>query len=66
ASILREGVAKGVFQINDTLLAARAIGYALRGFELNWLVQEGKERIEHYLTELFNIIFYGLTSEKRC
>ncbi|RZB37481.1 MAG: hypothetical protein SRB2_01025 [Desulfobacteraceae bacterium Eth-SRB2] len=65
-SILREGIEKGVFQLKETLLAARAIGYALRGFELNWLVQDGEERIEHYLTELLSIIFYGLTSEKRC
>ena len=64
-SILREGMEKGVFQLKETLLAARAIGYALRGFELNWLVQEGEERIEHYLAELFNIICYGLIFEKR-
>ena len=49
-----------------TFIAAIAIGYALRGFELNWLVQGSEERIEHYLAELFNIICYGLISEKRC
>jgi len=36
----------------------------LRGFELNWLVQENEERIDHYLDELMNILFYGLMSEK--
>jgi len=35
----------------------------LRGFELNWLVQESEERIDHHLDELMNIIFYGLMSE---
>lgn len=61
-SILSEGVEKGVFHTNNALLAARAIGHALRGFELNWLVQENEERIDHHLDELMNIIFYGLMS----
>jgi len=64
-SILDEGVEKGVFHTNDSLLTARAIGHALRGFELSWLVQESKEQIEYYLDELMNMIFYGLMSEKR-
>jgi len=62
-SILNEGVEKCIFHTNNTLLAARAIGHALRGFELNWLVQESEERIDHHLNELMNIIFYGLMSE---
>ncbi len=64
-SILMEGVEKGIFHLNDVLLAARAIGHALRGFELNWLIQESDERIEHYLDELMNVIFYGLMSAKK-
>jgi hypothetical protein len=64
-SILNEGVEKGVFHINNSLLTARAIANALRGFELNWLVQESEEKIDHYLNELMNIIFYGLVSETK-
>ena len=64
-SILKEGVEKGIFHINDVPLAAMAIGHALRGFELNWLVQESEEKIEYYLDELMNIVFHGLMSEKR-
>ncbi|MBL0712851.1 MAG: TetR/AcrR family transcriptional regulator [Desulfosarcina sp.] len=64
-SILKEGVEKGLFHLNDVLLAARAIVHALRGFELNWLIQESDERIEHYLEELMNIVFYGLMSSKK-
>ena len=64
-SILKEGVEEGIFHINDVPLAAMAIGHALRGFELNWLVQESEEKIEYYLDELMNIVFYGLMSEKR-
>jgi len=63
-SILREGI-EGIFHLNDVLLAARAIGHALRGFELSWLVQESDERIGHYLDELMNIIFYGMMSPKK-
>jgi len=63
-SILKEGVEEGVFHLRDVLLTARAIGHALRGFELNWLVQESEEQIDQYLDELMNIFFYGLMSKK--
>ena len=64
-SILEEGVEKGIFRLNNVPLAATAIGHALRGFELNWLVRESEERIEYYLDELVNIVFYGVLSEKK-
>lgn len=64
-SILKDGVEKGVFHINDFLLTARAIAHALRGFELNWLVQESGEKVEHYLDQLINILFYGLMPERK-
>jgi AcrR family transcriptional regulator len=64
-SILKDGVEKGVSHLNDSILTARAIAHALRGFELNWLVQESEERIEHYLDELMSILFYGLMSKKK-
>jgi len=64
-SILKEGVEKHLFHLNDVLLTARAICHALRGFEINWLVQESDEQIEHYLNELMNVIFYGLMPVKK-
>ena len=63
-SILREGIEKRVFRLNDAFLAAKSIGYALRGFELNWLIQESEEEIEHYLTELLDLFSSGLVVEK--
>ena len=63
-SILNEGVEKRVFQTNNTLLTASAIAHGLRGFELNWLVQESEEKIDGYLDELMSILFYGLMPEK--
>ncbi len=64
-SILKDGVENGGFHINDSVLTARAIAHALRGFELNWLVQESEEKVEHYLDELMSILFYGLIPETR-
>ena len=64
-SILEEGVEKGIFRLNNVPLAATAIGHALRGFELNWLVHKNEERIEYYLDEMVNIVFYGVLSEKK-
>ena len=63
-SILNEGVEKGVFHTHNTLLTARAIAHGLRGFELNWLVQESEEKIDGYLDELMSILFHGLMPEK--
>ena len=62
--ILKNGVDKGTFYINNLDFAALAIGHAFRGFELNWLVDESKEDIECYLSELLNIIFGGIISKK--
>ncbi|MBW1709150.1 MAG: TetR/AcrR family transcriptional regulator [Deltaproteobacteria bacterium] len=64
-SILVDGVKKGFFYLNYPLLTARAIAHALRGFELNWLVQESEEKIEYYLDELMAILLYGLKFENR-
>ena len=63
-SILKEGIDKNVFRINDVFLTAKAIAYSLKGFELNWLVQESQEQIEHYLDELMNVIFFGMIDKK--
>ena len=65
-SILKEGIEKDIFHINDVIITARAIAHSLRGFELNWLIQESRERIGYYLDELMNVLFYGLISGKKC
>ncbi len=63
-SIFELGVREGVFRISDTTLAARAIGFALRGFELTWLVEERTERIELYLDGLMDGLFNGILIPK--
>ncbi len=60
SKILREGKERGTFRLDNPILAARAIAHALRGFELNWLVRESEERIEHYLEEFLRILLLGL------
>ena len=64
-SILNEGVEKNVFFIDDTLLAAKAIGYALRGFEIHWLVEESEEYIEHYTEKILHMLFWGIVEKKK-
>jgi AcrR family transcriptional regulator len=64
SSIFELGVKEGIFRTTDTLLTARAIAYALRGFELTWLVEESSERIEHYLDKLIAVLFNGILVEK--
>lgn len=59
-SILRQGAEKGIFRLGDFFLTAKAIGYALRGFELNWLIHESEERIDEYLAELMQLLFFGI------
>lgn len=63
-SIFELGVREGIFQTTDILLTARTIAYALRGFELTWLVEESSERIEHYLDRLMVLLFNGILVEK--
>ena len=62
--ILDRGVNEGVFRIKDVLLTAQAISYALKGFELNWLVQESDKQIEDYLYPLTEVVFKGILAER--
>ena len=59
-SILEKGVAEGVFYISNIMLTARAIGYALRGFETTWLLEENDNEIEKHLDSLFDIVCRGI------
>ena len=63
--VLMEGVEKLIFHLKYPLLTANAIAHALRGFEINWLVHESEERIDEYLDELKNILFFGVMSKRR-
>lgn len=59
-NILNEGVEDGIFEIEDTSLAAIAIVTALKGMEipLFWGVEE--KDVEHRLDHLIHILFNGV------
>jgi AcrR family transcriptional regulator len=59
-NILKEGVRNGIFEIDDTSLAAIAIVTALKGMEvpLFWGVEE--KDIDHRLDNLIDILFHGV------
>jgi AcrR family transcriptional regulator len=59
-NILKEGVENGIFDINDTSLAAIAIVTALKGMEVP-LFWRGKEKnIDRRLENLIHILFNGV------
>ncbi len=64
-TILEDGIKKGLFFLNYPLITARAMMHAIKGFELNWLVNESDEKIDSYISELTSILFYGIMSKNR-
>jgi AcrR family transcriptional regulator len=59
-NILKEGVSDGIFEIEDTSLAAIAIVTALKGLEVP-LFWGGEEKdTEHRLDNLIHILFHGV------
>ena len=63
-SILEGGVREGIFYISNIMLTAQAIGYALRGFEVTWLLEENDMEIGKHLDNLFDIICKGIVVRK--
>jgi len=63
-SILEKGVKEGTFDTSNAMLAARAIGYALRGFEVTRLLGENDGEIEKYLDGLSEILCRGILIKK--
>ena len=59
-SILEKGVNEGIFYVSNIMLTARAIGYALRGFETTWLLEENNNEIEKHLDTLSDILCEGI------
>jgi len=59
-SILEKGATEGIFYVSNIMLTARAIGYALRGFETTWLLKESDNEIEKHLDNLYDILCKGI------
>jgi len=64
-SILEKGVAEGIFYVSNIMLTARAIGYALRGFETTWLLKENDNEIEKHLDNLSDILCKGILARRK-
>lgn len=62
-NILREGVALGVFSIDDVPLTARTIITALKGLEFEWALSGTEIDIEANITKMSNILFYGIAKK---
>ncbi len=58
--ILIEGVEKGIFEIEDTSLAAIAIVTALKGIEVPLFHGTEERDIEHRLEQVIHILFHGV------
>ena len=63
-SILKKGVTEGIFCVSNMMLTARAIGYALRGFETTWLLTENDNEIEKHLDNLYDILCKGILARR--
>jgi AcrR family transcriptional regulator len=59
-NILVEGVKNGIFEIEDTSLAAIAIVTALKGLEIPLFWGMDESDIEHRLDLIINILFHGV------
>jgi hypothetical protein len=64
-AILEKGVDEGIFCISNIMLTARAIGYALKGFEATWLLQESNSEIEKHLDNLSDILCKGILAREK-
>jgi AcrR family transcriptional regulator len=59
-NILIDGVARKIFQIEDTELASIAIVIAIKGLEIPLLATSRIQNIELHLNHLLGILLYGL------
>ncbi|HQK36269.1 MAG TPA: TetR/AcrR family transcriptional regulator, partial [Bacteroidales bacterium] len=58
--ILQEGVDKGDFRIEDTLLTATAIVTALKGLEVPLFWSGTRKDTEERMSDLLDVLFYGI------
>jgi len=63
-SILEKGAREGIFHVSNIMLTAQAIGYALRGFEATWLLEENDREIKKHLDNLSDILCKGMLVRK--
>ena len=63
-NLLFEGIAKGVFTIQNPELTAKTIVTALHGFEVPLILKNlSDEEIQKSVDEMLNILFYGMVTK---
>jgi AcrR family transcriptional regulator len=62
--ILEEGVQEGFFYVDNAIQSARAICYALRGFEFSLLLDQNDKTIDDDIERFYILICDGLRAEK--
>lgn len=63
-NLLLEGIAKGVFTIQNPELTAKTIVTALHGFEVPLILKNlSDEEIQKSVDEMLNILFYGMVTK---
>jgi len=62
--ILKEGVRKGVFVVEDLEITAYAIIVALKGLEFSCIAEENIAKTEKNVNDLLKILFYGIVKRK--
>ena len=63
SDILKRGVQKGIFFVEDPEKVADAFVIALKGFEYKWATETKQKNIQKYVESLMDIFFKGI--EKR-
>lgn len=58
--ILKEGIKRGFFSVEDLELTAVAIITAIKGFEYPWAVAQDLEKIERDIRTLLHVLFCGI------
>ncbi|MEN3038823.1 MAG: TetR/AcrR family transcriptional regulator, partial [Candidatus Kryptonium sp.] len=59
SEILKEGIAKGIFEVKDIEMTTLAILITLKGFE-SWVFQGNTRWTEKDIDNLLDILFYGI------
>lgn len=60
SGILKEGINRGEFVIEDIELTSFAIVMATKGLEYPWAIEEDTTKIEENIDTLLHVLFYGL------
>ncbi len=58
--IIKDGIDRGEIKKSDVMPMACAIIKAMKGFEISYLKEKDKEKLEHDADELLELLLYGL------